>query len=239
MLRRTYAHSRARRSRAAAARLRGKAMRGSRAQVRAEDGVGPPDYEVVAEIAQLLAARLACRHLRIRRVWLAPAEDWPRVHRAEAALVAQYALPVAHEGGHWDGARGDGVRSTRIRKGHSRCMQSTERVSAVSEQAYRVAKVDHRVELVEVILHGRAREQHAPRRAQAIEGHGRRCFVVLQTVGLVADQQADVCGDQLLRRPRDMGARDKQHEVSARSPCEGQAQRVGSRAKPFCRTACP
>ena len=56
-------------------------------------------------------------------------------------------------------------------------------------QQSRVGEVDHGVELIQVVLDGRAGQQDAAATCQRIQGFVGQCLVVLQAVRLVADEQ--------------------------------------------------
>ena len=60
----------------------------------------------------------------------------------------------------------------------------------LSPKQARVGKVHHRVELIEVILNRRPREQHAPPRREVVERDRRLRVLVLQSMRLVTDEEA-------------------------------------------------
>lgn len=51
----------------------------------------------------------------------------------------------------------------------------------------RIREVDHREELLKVILHGRAREEDATLAGDGTQRHGRLILAILESMGLVAD----------------------------------------------------
>ena len=66
-------------------------------------------------------------------------------------------------------------------------------------QNARVGEVDHRVKLLEIVLHRRSRQEHAPLDGEAVQRPGRLVLPILQPVGLVAHQQ--IAAVLVLREP--------------------------------------
>ena len=67
-------------------------------------------------------------------------------------------------------------------------LEALAKLGLVAQDAL-VGEVGHGVVLVEFVLQGRPRQQHAPLGGQLVERLGRERGVVLQPVGLVANQQ--------------------------------------------------